>query len=64
MDMSYATILIEGIPFRLYGENKMLHLIEDPNNASLKALYTSVDVDNFVGFFDGKEHKIEECKCL
>ena len=36
----------------------MLHLIEDPNNASYEVLYTSVDADNFVGFVDGKEHKI------
>ncbi|KAH9303302.1 hypothetical protein KI387_014885 [Taxus chinensis] len=64
MDMSYATIPIEGSLVKLYGEKKMLQLIENLNNASYEVLYTSVDADNFVGFADGKEHKIEEFKCL
>lgn len=28
----------------------MLHLIEDPNNASYEVLFTDVDADNFIGF--------------
>lgn len=64
MDMSFSTIPIEGSLVKLYGEKKMLHLIEDPKNASFEVLYVDVDVENFVGFSDGKEHKIEEGKCL
>ncbi|KAH9322764.1 hypothetical protein KI387_017403, partial [Taxus chinensis] len=36
----------------------------DPNNASYEVLYKNVNADNFVGFVDGKEHKIEECRCI
>ncbi|KAH9307058.1 hypothetical protein KI387_011462, partial [Taxus chinensis] len=52
MDMSFSTIPIEGSLVKLYGEKKMLHLIEDPNNASYEVLFADVDADNFIGFAD------------
>ncbi|KAH9294480.1 hypothetical protein KI387_040316, partial [Taxus chinensis] len=64
MDMYFSTIPIEGSLVKLYGEKKMLHLIEDPNNASYEVLFADVDADNFIGFADGKEHKIDQSKCL
>ncbi|KAH9308884.1 hypothetical protein KI387_036795, partial [Taxus chinensis] len=64
MDMSFATIPIEGSLVKLYGEKKMLHLIEDPNNASYEVLFVDVDAENFIGFSDGKEHKMDRSKCL
>ncbi|KAH9311489.1 hypothetical protein KI387_026524, partial [Taxus chinensis] len=64
MDMSYTTIPIDGILVKLYGEKKMLHLIEDPNNASYEVLFVDVDVDNFIGFADGKKNKLDKSDCL
>ncbi|KAH9315166.1 hypothetical protein KI387_023793 [Taxus chinensis] len=64
MDMYFSTIPIEGSLVKLYGEKKMLHLIEDPNNASYEVLFVDVDADNFIGFADGKEHKMDQSKCL
>ncbi|KAH9323752.1 hypothetical protein KI387_018391, partial [Taxus chinensis] len=64
MDMSYATIPIKGSLVKIYGEKKMLHLIEDPNNASYEVLFADVDVDKFIGFADGKENKMEKSECL
>lgn len=62
MDMSYATIPIDGNLVKFYGERKMFHIIEDPNNAFYELLYRNVDVGDFVGYVDCKEHKIDECK--
>ncbi|KAH9297491.1 hypothetical protein KI387_029173, partial [Taxus chinensis] len=53
-----------GSLVKLYGEKKMLHIIKDPNNSSYEVLYIDIDDDNFVGFSDGKEHKIDQCKYL
>ncbi|KAH9303231.1 hypothetical protein KI387_014814, partial [Taxus chinensis] len=39
MDMSYTPIPIKGSLVKLYGEKKMLHLIEYPNNASYEVLF-------------------------
>lgn len=64
MDMSFSTIPIEGNLVNLYREKKMFHLIEHPNNASYEVFYVDVDVDNFFGSADGKEHKIDQCKFL
>ncbi|KAH9303232.1 hypothetical protein KI387_014815, partial [Taxus chinensis] len=36
----------------------------DPNNASYEVLFADVDVDNFIGFADGKENKMDQSKCL
>ncbi|KAH9325480.1 hypothetical protein KI387_005658, partial [Taxus chinensis] len=49
---------------KIYGEKKMLHLIEDPNNASYEVLFADVDADKCFGFVDGKEHKMDQSKCL
>lgn len=62
MDMSYTTIPVEGNLIKLYVENKMLHLIEDPNSASYEVLYADVDVDNCSSYVDFKEHEIDKCK--
>ncbi|KAH9291061.1 hypothetical protein KI387_044632, partial [Taxus chinensis] len=64
MDMYFSTIPIEGSLVKLYGEKKMLHLIEDPNNASYEVLFVDVDADNFIGFADGKEKKMDQSKFL
>lgn len=62
MDIYFATIPIEGNLVKLYREKKMLCLIEDPNNASYEVSYADVDADSFIGFADGKERKIDQCK--
>ncbi|KAH9303255.1 hypothetical protein KI387_014838, partial [Taxus chinensis] len=48
IDMSFATIPIEGSLVKLYGEKNMLHLIEDANNASFEVLFVDVDAENFI----------------
>ncbi|KAH9313489.1 hypothetical protein KI387_022116, partial [Taxus chinensis] len=63
MDMSFSIIPIEGSLVKIYGEKKM-YLIEDPNNASYEVLFVDVDADNFTGFIDGKEHKMDQSNCL
>ncbi|KAH9291178.1 hypothetical protein KI387_043631, partial [Taxus chinensis] len=60
MDMSYATIPIEGNLVKLYGEKKMLYLIEDPSNASYEVLQADVDLNNFVSFVDFREYESVE----
>ncbi|KAH9308660.1 hypothetical protein KI387_036571, partial [Taxus chinensis] len=64
MDISFSTIPVEGSLVKLYGEKKRLHLIEDPNNASYEVLFTDVDAENFIGFVDGKDNKMEKSDCL
>ncbi|KAH9290843.1 hypothetical protein KI387_034960, partial [Taxus chinensis] len=62
MDMSYATIPIEGNLVKLYGEKKMLYLIEDPSNASYEVLQADVDLNNFVSFVNFREYESVENK--
>ncbi|KAH9294171.1 hypothetical protein KI387_040623, partial [Taxus chinensis] len=62
MDMSYATILIEGSLVKLPGEKKMLYLIEDPNNASYEVLHVDIDIDNSVSYVAFKEYEIGQCR--
>ncbi|KAH9295238.1 hypothetical protein KI387_038826 [Taxus chinensis] len=62
MDMSYATIPIEGSLVKLPGEKKMLYLIEDPNNASYEVLHADIDIDNSVSYVAFKEYEIDQCR--
>ncbi|KAH9319351.1 hypothetical protein KI387_021120, partial [Taxus chinensis] len=60
MAMSYATIPIEGNLVKLYGENKMLYLIEDPSNASYEFLQVDADLNSFMSFVDFREYESVE----
>ncbi|KAH9304818.1 hypothetical protein KI387_009222, partial [Taxus chinensis] len=61
MDMSFATIPIEGSFVKLPSEKKMLYLIEYPNNASYEVLHAEIDIDNSMSYVAFKEYEIDQC---
>lgn len=59
MDLSYASIPLGGETVKLYREEKLMCIIEDPHNAWNEVLYHNIDDENIVGNTKFVEFPIE-----